>query len=38
MSVSAGTAQLLAIYRGTANLPVAKDFRTFSARIYGLGF
>lgn len=30
--------QLRTIYEGTANLAVAKDFRTFAKRLYGLGF
>lgn len=29
--------QLIAIYRGTQNLAVAKDFRTFSKQLIGTG-
>lgn len=31
-------AQLSTLYRGTASLGVAKDFRTFVKRLWGFGF
>jgi hypothetical protein len=36
-SAFADLAQLATIYRGTANLAAAKDFRTFSKRLLGTG-
>lgn len=37
-SAFADMAQLLSVYRGAAAVTPAKDFRTFTARISGLGF
>ena len=36
-SAFADMQQLGGLYRGTTNLAVAKDFRTFARRVWGLG-